>query len=110
VMSSSSRPAVVAIAVMTSCAPLTDSPASALVEKQRGAVGAGPVGAFVQPAREGGERLGVDRDLAELLALADDPQDARARRQAHVVGVKDDDLGDPGAGVERDQRDRAIAR
>jgi hypothetical protein len=46
---------------------LDGQPAAALVEKQGGAVGAGPVGAFGQPAREGGAQLGVDRDLADLL-------------------------------------------
>jgi hypothetical protein len=51
----------------------------------------------------------VDRDLADLLALADDAQDALAQGQAHVVDVETDDLRDPCAGVERNQRDRAIA-
>jgi hypothetical protein len=41
----------------------------------------------------------VDRDLADLLALAEDPQDALASRQPDVVDVEAGDLGDPGAGV-----------
>jgi len=83
---------------------------AALVEKQGGGVGAGPVGAFVQPAGEGAAQVGVDRDLADLLALAENPQDALARRQLDVVDIQAGDLGDPGAGVKRDERDRAIAR
>jgi hypothetical protein len=55
-----------------------------------------------------GAQLGVDRDLAELLVLAENPQDALARGQAHVVDVEGGDLGDPRAGVERDQRDRVL--
>jgi hypothetical protein len=66
--------------------------AAASVEKQGWGVGAGPVGAFVQPAREGGSQLWVDWDLADLLARAEDPQDALARGQAHVVDVES---GDP---------------
>ncbi len=48
---------------------LDRQPAAALVEKQGRSVCAGPVGAFVKPAREGGAQLAVDRDLADLLAL-----------------------------------------
>ena len=83
---------------------------AALVEKQCRAVGAGPVGAFVDPVAEGGAQVGVDRDLADLLALAENPQDPLARGQADVVDVEADDLGDPGAGVERYERYGAITR
>ena len=51
----------------------------------------------------------MDRDLADLLAFAEDPQDALARRQPDVVDIEAGDLGDPGAGVEGDERDRSIA-
>lgn len=72
---SSSRPAAVVTLVMMSCTPLSDSRAPRWL---RNSLGAGPVGAFVRPAGEGGAQLEVDRDLADLLALADDAQDALA--------------------------------
>jgi hypothetical protein len=50
--------------------------------------------------------IGISRIFSPL---AEDPQDALACGQAHVVDVEAGDLGDPGAGVERDERDRAIA-
>jgi hypothetical protein len=84
---------------------------AALVEKQRGRVcGAGPVAAFVKPAREGGAQLRVNRDVADALAFAEDPQDAFAGGARDVVDVEGDDLADPGAGVERDERERLVAR
>ncbi len=47
---------------------------AALVEKQRGTVlGAGPVVALIEPARERAAELGVDRDVADALAFAEDP-------------------------------------
>jgi hypothetical protein len=66
---------------------------AALVEKQRRTgFGAGPVVAFIQPAREGGAQLRVDRDVADALAFAEDPQDAFARGARDVVDVECDDL------------------
>jgi hypothetical protein len=82
---------------------------AALVEKQRRAVGAGPVGALVKPAGEGGAQLRVDRDVADALAFAEDPQDAFACGARDVVDVECDDLADPRAGVERDERERLVA-
>jgi hypothetical protein len=54
--------------------------ASALgVEEERGTgAGAGPGGAFGQPLLQPGPQLGVDGDLADLVALAVDAQDAFA--------------------------------
>jgi hypothetical protein len=81
---------------------------AALVEKQRRVVvRAGPVVAFIKPAHEGGAQLRVDWDVADELAFAEDPQDAFARGASDVEG---DDLADPGAGVERDERERLVAR
>ena len=83
---------------------------AALVEKQRGSVfGAGPVGALVNPARERGAQLRVDRDVADALSFAEDPQDAFARGARDVVDVQGDDLADPGTGVERDERECLVA-
>ena len=54
-----------------------------LVEEQGRAVfGAGPVGAFVEPAGQGGAELRVDGDLAGSLAFAVDPQGAFAGGEA----------------------------
>jgi hypothetical protein len=53
--------------------------------------------------------LWVDRDVAEAFAFAEDPQDAFAGGASDVVGVERDDLADPRAGVERDERERLIA-
>lgn len=79
-------------------------PATALVEEQGGAVGgAGPVGAFVEPAGDGGAELRVDGDLAGSLAFAVDAQGAFAGGEADVVDVEGDDLADAGAGVEGDE-------
>jgi hypothetical protein len=73
---------------------------AALVEKQRGSVvGAGPVVAFVKPARERGAQLRVDRDVADALSFAEDPQDAFAGGARDVVDVQGDDLADPHTGV-----------
>jgi hypothetical protein len=84
---------------------------AALVEKQRGAsFGAGAVGAFIQPAREGGAQLRVDWDVADALAFCRGSADAFARGAGDVVDVERDDLADPGAGVERDERERLVAR
>jgi hypothetical protein len=45
----------------------------ALVEEQRGAVfGAGSVGALGEPARDRGVQLGVERDVADAFAFAED--------------------------------------
>jgi hypothetical protein len=52
----------------------------------------------------------VDRDLADAFAFAEDPQDAFAGGAGDVIDVERDDLADPGAGVERDERERLIAR
>jgi hypothetical protein len=52
----------------------------------------------------------VDRDLSDFLAFAVDPQNALTRRELDIVDVEADDLGDPCAGVERDERDRLVAR
>ena len=83
---------------------------AALVEKQRGRVcGARPVSALVKPVRERGPQLRVDRDVADALAFAEDPQDALARGARDVLDVEGDDLADPGAGVERDERERVVA-
>jgi hypothetical protein len=41
--------------------------------------------------------------------FAEDPQDAFARGAGDVVDVEGDDLADPGAGVERDERERLVA-
>jgi hypothetical protein len=49
-------------------------PLAALVEEQRRAVvGAGPVAALGEPARERGMELWVDRDVADAFAFAEDP-------------------------------------
>ena len=85
-------------------------PLPPLVEEQRGTVvGAGPVAALGEPARERGMELWVDRDVADAFAFAEDPQDAFAGGAGDVVEVKRDDLADPRAGVERDQRERQVA-
>jgi hypothetical protein len=48
-------------------------PPSALVEEQGGTVvGAGPVGALGEPARDRGIELWVDRDVADAFAFAED--------------------------------------
>jgi hypothetical protein len=86
---------------------------AALVEKQRRTVvGGGPVVALVKPAREGGAQLRVHRDMPDAFAFAfaEDPQDACARGARDVVDVERDDLADPRAGVERDERERPVAR
>ena len=76
-----------------------------LVEKQRRVgLGGGPVGAFVEPAGDGDAELGVDWDVADAFAFAEDPQDALAGGAGDVVDVERDDLANPGAGVERDER------
>ena len=83
---------------------------AALVEKQRGSVfGAGPVVALVKPARERGAQLRVDRDVADAFALSENPQDAFAGGARDVVDVQGDDLADPRAGVERDERECLVA-
>ncbi len=84
---------------------------AALVEKQRRTVlGAGPVVALIEPARERAAELGVDRDVADALAFAEDPQDTFAGGAGDVVDVEGDDLADPRAGVERDERECLVAR
>jgi len=86
-------------------------PAAALVEKQRRAgLGAGPVSALIEPAGEGGPQLWVDGNVADAFAFAEDPQDAFAGRARDVVDVERDDLADPSAGVERDERERLVTR
>jgi hypothetical protein len=53
----------------------------------------------------------VDRDLSDALAFAEDSedsQDAFAAGAGDVVDVEGDDLADPRAGVERDQRERLV--
>ncbi len=52
----------------------------------------------------------VDRHFAAPLALAEDPQRPLARGQPHVLNVERDRLRDPGAGVERHERQRPMAR
>jgi len=52
----------------------------------------------------------VDRDLADSFALAVDPQDSLASGDANVVDVEADDLADPGASVERSEREGLVAR
>jgi hypothetical protein len=54
--------------------------------------------------------LWVDRDLSDALAFAEDPQDSFAGGTGDVVDVERDDLADPRAGVERDERERLVAR
>ncbi len=51
----------------------------------------------------------VDRDLSDAFAFAEDSQDAFAGGPGDVVDVEGDDLADPRAGVERDQRERLVA-
>jgi hypothetical protein len=53
--------------------------------------------------------LRVERDVADAFAFAADPQDAFAGGTGDVVDVERDDLADPRAGVERDERERLIA-
>jgi hypothetical protein len=50
----------------------------------------------------------VDLDDAGLGALAEQPQGALAGRQADVVDIEGDGLGDARAGVERDARQSAV--
>jgi hypothetical protein len=90
----SSRLASAAMVVMMLCAPLTDSLASALVEVERWRVCAEPVLAFLEPVAECVAEFGVDRDLTDLLPLADDAQDAFAGGEAHVFDVERDGLGE----------------
>src|SRR5450755_3404130 len=52
----------------------------------------------------------MDRDLSDALAFAEDPQDSFAGGTGDVVDVERDDLADPRAGVERDERERLVAR
>lgn len=85
-------------------------PLAALVEEQGGAVGGSrPVGAFGEPAVQRGVQMWVDRDLSDALAFAEDSWDAFAGRRGGVVDVERDDLADPRAGVERDERERLVA-
>ncbi|HEX8052116.1 MAG TPA: hypothetical protein VF517_03925, partial [Thermoleophilaceae bacterium] len=101
----------VAMTVTVSWAPPDAEALAALVYKQRRTgFGAGPVGAFIQPARERGAQLRVDRDVADVLVFAEDPQEGFAGGAGDVVDVEGDDLGDPRAGVERDERERLVAR
>ncbi len=100
----SSRPAPVGDAGDDGvCSPDAEAPAL-LVEEQGGTVlRAGPVDAFVEPAGEGAAELGVDGDLSGPFPFAVDADDALAGREADVVDVEGDDLGDTGAGVEREE-------
>ncbi len=52
----------------------------------------------------------MDGYLAYLLALAEDPQDALARREAGVVDIEPDGLADARPGVEEDTREGPVAR
>src|SRR5262249_17636424 len=85
--------------------------ASALgVEEERGAgVGAGPGSAFGQPLLQPGPQLGVDGDLADLVALAVDAQDAFAGWATHGADVQAHDFADAGAGVVGDEGDAPVA-
>ena len=85
--------------------------ASALgVEEQRGTgAGAGPGSAFGQPLLQPGPESGVDGDLADLVALAVDAQDALAGRAAHVADVQAHDFAEAGAGVVGDEGDAPVA-
>ncbi|HYU85698.1 MAG TPA: hypothetical protein VEK80_12930 [Kribbellaceae bacterium] len=47
--------------------------------------------------------------MADPLASAVDAQDALACGDGHVAGVEADDLGDAGAGVERDADEGSVA-
>ena len=80
-----------------------EAPALLVEEDRRALGGAGPVGAFGEPAGEGAAELGVDGDLSDPFAFAVDPQDAFAGGEVDVVDVEGDDLGDAGAGVERQE-------
>ena len=51
----------------------------------------------------------MERDLADAFAFAADSQDAFAGGAGDVVDVEGDDLADPRAGLERDQRERLVA-
>ena len=51
----------------------------------------------------------MDLDVAGLGALAEQPQGALAGRQADVVDIEGDGLGDARAGVERGARQSAVA-
>jgi hypothetical protein len=82
-----------------------------LVEKQGGSVGgAGPVGALGEPAVQHGVQPWVDRDLSHALAFARILRTPFAGGPGDVVDVEGDDLADPRAGVERDERERLVAR
>ena len=68
---------------------LDRQPAAALVEKQGGGVGAGPIGAFVEPVGEGGLQVGVDRDLADpaIVVRRRRVSAARSRRSSSAWSV-----------------------
>jgi hypothetical protein len=51
----------------------------------------------------------VDRDVTNTFAFAEDPQDAFAGGAGDVVDVERNDLADPRAGVERDERQSLVA-
>jgi hypothetical protein len=52
--------------------------------------------------------LWVDRDLSDALAFAEDSQDAFAGGPGNIVDIECDDLADPRAGIERDERERLV--
>jgi hypothetical protein len=86
-----------------------ETPASLVEEQRWGVVGAGPVGAFVEPGGERGAQLGVDGDLSDALAFAVDPHVPFAGGEGDVVDVEGDGLGDAGTGVERDEGEGLVA-
>jgi hypothetical protein len=48
--------------------------------------------------------------MADALAFAENSQHAFAGGAGDVIDVEGDDLADPGAGVERDERERLVSR
>lgn len=50
----------------------------------------------------------MERDLSDPFAFAVDPQDTLAGREAEIIDVNGHDLGDAGAGVEREQSDGLV--
>ncbi len=100
-----------ALPIMMSCAPLTPTRWPRWLRNRAGLSSAqGQSGrSWSQPARAL-RSLGVERDLADSFTLAVDPQDPFAGGEAYVVEVERDGLGDPCAGVERDERECLVAR
>jgi hypothetical protein len=52
----------------------------------------------------------MDRDLAQPLPLAENPEHTLTSREPHIVHVERDRLGDPRTRVERHQRQRPVTR